>query len=92
MALLETLEPQERACPRTIHTTTGSRASPLLREELFLIGWSPRCRMFQWGFLHVQIGRCQCILLDKLASRFDLVTHQRGENFISGHGILDIHL
>src|SRR6186713_2418901 len=40
----------------------------------------------------VEVGHRQRVLLDELAARFDLVTHQRGEDFIRRQDVLDAHL
>src|ERR1039458_9679147 len=40
----------------------------------------------------VEIHDRECILLDELSPRLDLIAHQRGEDLVGGHGVLDPHL
>jgi hypothetical protein len=40
----------------------------------------------------VQIGHRQRVLLDELATRLDLVAHQRREDIVGSNGVLDLHL
>src|SRR5256885_17088897 len=40
----------------------------------------------------VEIGDRERVLLDEFAARLDLVTHERREDIVCGHRVLDLHL
>jgi hypothetical protein len=42
--------------------------------------------------LDIQIRHLQRVLLDEFAARLNRIAHQRGENVVGGHRILDAHL
>src|SRR5580698_1235804 len=42
--------------------------------------------------LDVEVHDRERVLLNELAARFDLVTHERGEDVVCGHCVLDPHL
>ena len=41
--------------------------------------------------LDIQVGYRKCVLLDEIPARFDLVSHQRGEDVIGADGVLDLY-
>src|SRR5256885_4085489 len=40
----------------------------------------------------VEVGDRQSVLLDELAARLDLITHEGREDIVGGHRVLDLHL
>src|SRR5256885_7075875 len=71
---------------------TSAQFESLVKRPWRIFGLIVSLERRKAGQSHVEVGHRQGVLLDELAARFDLVTHQGGEDVIRGDSILDLDL
>src|ERR1700754_3544100 len=62
------------------------------RETASRTNWKSSCAICFDLRLNIEVRNGQRVLLDELATRLDLIAHQRGEDVVRGERVLDAHL